>query len=92
MKRAIRINLDGSCELYEALCTIAHARNFLGNKPGVFLMTMLPLFGKSGYEIAFVYPKFDGTHKEREQRMRLSRETDGLTARHSLTTMAWSSM
>ena len=60
MRRPIRINLDGSCELYEALCTITHARNFLGNIPGVFLMTMLSLFGKSRYEIAFVYPKFDG--------------------------------
>ena len=68
MRRQIRINLDGSCELYEALCTITHARHFLGNIPGVFLMTMLPIFGKSRFEIAFVYPKFDGACKEREAR------------------------
>ena len=68
MRRPIQIKLDGSCELYEALRTITHARNFLGNIPGVFLMTMLPLFGKSRFEIAFVFPKFDGTYKEREAR------------------------
>ena len=58
--------VDGSCELYEALCTITHARNFLGTIPGIFLMTMLPSFGKSRFEIAFVNPKFDGSYKERE--------------------------
>ena len=31
-------------------------------------MPMLPRFGKSRFEIAFVYPKFDGTYKEREAR------------------------
>ena len=61
LKRAVHFNIDGSCELYEALCTITTI-------PGIFLMTMLPLFGKSRFEIAFVYPKFDGSHKEWEAR------------------------
>ena len=34
----------------------------------IFLMTMLPPFGKSRFEIAFVYPKFYGSCKEREAR------------------------
>ena len=83
LRRPVQINIDGSCELYEALRTITHARNFLRNIPGVFLMTMLPRFGKSRFEIAFVYPKFDGTYKEREARKEIvprNRWIDSITS------------
>ena len=57
--RAINFNLDGSCEL-------RHARNCLGATPGIFLVTMLPSFWKTRFEIALMYPKFDGSYRERE--------------------------
>ena len=87
MKRAIHFNLDGSCELYEALCAITRARNFLGTIPGIFLMTTLPSFGKSRFEIAFVYPKFDGSFQEREARNAIvsrDRWIDNLTSKAAL--------
>ena len=59
---------DGSVELYDALTCITHARNFIGNKPGLLLMAMFPSYGKSRFEIAFVFPSVDGTYKERKAR------------------------
>ena len=47
MKYEFKENLDGSCELFEALTAINHAKNFLGNKTGIFLMTIFPNDGKS---------------------------------------------
>ena len=46
----------------------SHAKNFLGNKPLVFLMSMFLKYGKSRFEIAFVFPDCDGTYQEREQK------------------------
>ena len=68
----------------EALCAITHARDFLGTIPGIFLMTMLPSFGKSRFEIAFVYQKFDGSYQEREARNAIvprDRWIDSLTSK-----------
>ena len=65
VRRRINVNLDGSCEFYEVLRAIIHARNFLGTKPGVLLKTMIPTFEKSRYKIAFVFPKYDRTYEER---------------------------
>ena len=59
---------DGSVELYDALTCITHARNFIGNKPGLLLMAMFPSYGKSRFEIAFVFPSVDGTYSERKAR------------------------
>ena len=59
---------DGSVELYDALTCITHARNFIGNKPGLLLMAMFPSYGKSRFEIAFVFPSVDGTYNERKAR------------------------
>ena len=64
-REPIHVNLDGSAEFWEVLMQIVHAKNFLGVRPGIFLMTVFPTFGKSRFEIAFVYPKFDGTYEER---------------------------
>ena len=80
LKRAIHFNIDGSCELYEALCAITRARNFLGTIPGIFLMTMLP---SSRFEIAFVHPKSDGSYQAREARNAIvsrNRWIDNLTS------------
>ena len=68
MKKRTELNLDGSCELFEALTSITHAKNFLRNKPGIFLMTMFPNYGKSSFEVAFVFPSFDGTYEERQKK------------------------
>ena len=73
LKRAIHFTIDGSCELYEALCAITHARNFLGTIPGIFLMTMLPSFGKSS---------LTDHAKNGKQGTRLSPEIDGLKTSH----------
>ena len=67
-KRQMDMGSDGSVELYDALTCITHARNFLGNKPGLLLMAMFPNYGKSRFEIAFVYPSVDGPYKERKAR------------------------
>ena len=55
-KRPVDMGPDGSVELYDALTCITHARNFMGNKPGLLLMAMFPSYGKSRFEIAFVFP------------------------------------
>ena len=84
LRRPVQINLDGSCELYEALRIITHTRNFLGNIPGAFLMTLLPSFGKSRSETAFVFPKFDGTYKERQAKNEIvprNRWIDSITSK-----------
>ena len=52
MKQEFKLNLDGSFKLFEALTPITRAKNFLGNKPGKFLMTMFPNYGKSRFEVA----------------------------------------
>ena len=78
-KREVDMGSDGSVELYDALTCITHARNFIGNKPGLLLMAMFPIYGKSRFEIAFVYPSVDGPHKERKAREKLFQETDGST-------------
>ena len=67
-KRQVDMGPDGSVELYDALTCITHARNFIGNKPGLFLMAMFPSHGKSRFEIAFVFPSVDGTYNERKAR------------------------
>ena len=40
----------GSVELYDALTCITHARNFMGNKPGLLLMAMFPNYGKARFD------------------------------------------
>ena len=65
-RRPVEMNSDGSVELYDALGCITHAKNFLGNKPGLLLMAMFPDYGKARFEIAFVYPSVDGSHNERK--------------------------
>ena len=85
LKRAIHFSIDGPCELYGALCAITHARTFLGTMP--VLMTMLPSFGKSRFEIAFVCPKFDGSYQEREARNAMvprNRWVENLTSQAAL--------
>ena len=75
---------DGSVELYDALTCITHARNFIGNKPGLLLMAMFPSYGKSRFEIAFVFPSVDGSYKERKARGEIvprNRWIDKLNAR-----------
>ena len=67
-KRQVEMGPDGSVELYDALTCITHARNFIGNKPGLLLMAMFPSYGKSRFEIAFVFPSVDGSYKERKAR------------------------
>ena len=67
-KRHVDMGPDGSVELYDALACITHARNFIGNKPGLLLMAMFPNYGKSRFEIAFVYPSVDGPYNERKAR------------------------
>ena len=67
-KRQVDMGLDGSVELYDALTCITHARNFMGNKPGLLLMAMLPNYGKARFEIAIVYPSVDGSYNERKAR------------------------
>ena len=67
-KRQVEMGPDGSVELYDALTCITHARNFIGNKPGLLLMAMFPSYGKSRIEIAFVFPSVDGTYNERKAR------------------------
>ena len=62
-KRQVKMGPDGSVELFDALTCITHARNFIGNKPGLLLMAMFP-----SYEIAFVFPSVDGTYKGRKAR------------------------
>ena len=79
-KRQVDMGSDGSVELYDALTCISHARSFIGNKPGLFLMAMFPNYGKSRFEIAFVYPSVDGPYKEREIVPR-NRWIDKLTTR-----------
>ena len=75
---------DGSVELYDALNCITHARNYIGIKPGLLLMAMFPSYGKSRFEIAFVFPSVDGTYKERKARGEIvprNRWIDKLTTR-----------
>ena len=82
-KYAIKVNRDGSCEFWQVLCAIVHARNFLGVKPGIFLMTVFPTFGKTRFEVAFVYPRFDGTYEERQAKNEIvprGRWLDSLTS------------
>ena len=67
-KRQVEMGPDGSVELYDALTCITHARNFIGNKPGLLLMAMFPSYGKSRFEIAIVFPSVDGTYNERKAR------------------------
>ena len=45
-KRQAEMGPDESVELYDALTCITHARNFIGNKPGLLLMAMYPSYGK----------------------------------------------
>ena len=59
VKHEFNLNLDGSCEPFEALTSITHAKNFL---------TMFPNYGKPRFEIAFVYTSFDGTCEERQKK------------------------
>ena len=80
-KRQVDMGPDGSVELYDALSCITHARNFVGNKPGLLLMAMFPNYGKSRFEIAFVYPSVDGPHNERKARGEIDRWIDKLTTR-----------
>ena len=83
-RRQVEMNPDGSVELYDALGCITHARNFMGNKPGLFLMTMFPDYGKARFEIAFVYPSVDGSYKERKDKgciIPRNRWIDNLTSR-----------
>ena len=75
---------DGSVELYDALTCITHARNFIGNKPGLLLMAMFPSYGKSRFEIAFAFPSVDGSYNERKARGEIvprNRWIDKLTTR-----------
>ena len=67
-QRQVDMGPDGSVELYDALTCITHARNFIGNKPGLLLMAMFPSYGKSRFEIAFVFPSVDGSYNERKAR------------------------
>ena len=83
-KRQVDMGPDGSVELYDALSCITHARNFIGNKPGLLLMAMFPNYGKSRFEIAFVYPSVDGPYNERKARGEIvprNRWIDKLTTR-----------
>ena len=83
-KRPVDMGPDGSVELYDALTCITHARNFMGNKPGLLLMAMFPSYGKSRFEIAFVFPSVDGTYNERKARGEIvprNRWIDKLTTR-----------
>ena len=80
----MEMNPDGSVELYDTLGCITHARNFMGNKPGLFLMAMFPDYGKARFEIAFVYPSVDGSYNERKDKGRIvprNRWIDSLTSR-----------
>ena len=75
---------DGSVELYDALTCVTHAKNFMGNKPGLLLMAMFPNYGKARFEIAFVYPSVDGSYNERKARGDIvlrNRWIDNLTSR-----------
>ena len=67
-KRQVDMGPDGPVELDDALGCITHARNFMGNKPGLLLMAMFPNCGKARFEIAFVYPSVDGPYNERKAR------------------------
>ena len=67
-RRQVDMGPDGSVQLYDALTCITHARNFIGNKPGLLLMAMFPSYGKSRFEKAFVLPSVDGSYKERKAR------------------------
>ena len=83
-RRQVEMNPDGSVELYDALGCITHARNFMGNKPGLFLMAMFLDYGKARFEIAFVYPSVDGSHNERKDKgciVPRNRWIDNLTSR-----------
>ena len=92
LKKEIQVNSGGSCELYEAL------KNFLVNRPLIFLMTMFPKYGKSRFEIEIVFPDYDGTYQEREQKGAIvpkNRWIDNLTLsdlmeQHFTTTRKWS--
>ena len=78
-KRQVDMGPDGSVELYDALTWLTHARNFMGNKPGLLLMAMFPNYGKARFEIAFVYPSVDGSYNERKARGDIVQEIDGST-------------
>ena len=77
MQTTSEIGPDGSVELYDALTCITHARNFIGNQPGLLLMAMFPSYGKSRFEIAFVFPSVDGSYKERKARGEMFQGIDG---------------
>ena len=71
-------------ELYDALGCITHAKNFMGNQPGLLLMAMFPDYGKARFEIAFVYPSVDGSYNERKAKgciVPKNRWIDNLTSR-----------
>ena len=83
-RRQVDMGPDGSVELYDALTCITHARNFIGNKPGLLLMAMFPSYGESRFEIAFVFPSVDGPYNERKARGEIvprNRWIDKLTTR-----------
>ena len=83
-RRQVDMGPDGSVELHDALTCITHARNFIGNKPGLLLMAMFPSYGKSRCEIAFVFPSVDGSYHERKARGEIvprNRWIDKLTTR-----------
>ena len=76
---------------YDALTCVTHARNFIGNKPGLLLMAMFPSYGKSRFEIAFVFPSVDGSYNERKARGEIvprNRWIDKLTTRSAQCTQA----
>ena len=83
-QRPVEMNPDGSVELYDALGCVTHAKNFMGNRPGLLLMAMLPDYGKARFEIAFVYPSVGGSYNERKAEGRIvprNRWIDNLTSR-----------
>ena len=91
-KRQVGMGSDGSVEIYDALSCITHARNFIGNKPGLLLMAMFPNYGKSRFEIARqgenLFQEIDGsTNPPRDPHTMHS----GLMARKSSMIPTWSS-
>ena len=67
-----------------ALKIISHAPTLVINRPGIFLRTMFPKYGKGRFEIAFVFPSFGGSYKDRAASGQIvppHRWTDNLTNR-----------
>lgn len=48
------VDREGSCELFQLINTISHSSIFLGNKPTLFLMLILPKREKTRFEVAFM--------------------------------------